>query len=727
MADKMDFNDARKQGVPDPRAKIDAAQVKQRLHDNYRQVLEYLLPYGKFVGDEFHCGNIDGAPGDSLKISTRKNKMGVGSDFAAGLKFGDLIDVWKAVKREDYWTAIQNIAGFLNLAPQQPARGTKPPGKNDQPDIGPPVAQYNYTDADGVIQLVVYRHEYIDSTGAPKKSFKVWNAATSKWEAPKKNRPLYNLPGIKDSETVVLAEGEKATNALITAGIPATSAMSGAKAPPDKTDWSPLAGKRVLIWPDNDTPGLSFAHAAAHAAQKAGAASVVILPVPPGKPEGWDAADAADEGIDLANHIAEAGKQATPLQELPAPVSRPRIMDWAASQFAPGQAKPVEWLVQDIFPTGSAGVVAVAGGGGKGLLMLDLGLKVAVPRISGGILDVYPMAFGHPVVKTGAVVIFAAEDDWHEMHRRLDRLDPDGLRVHPDAQLFIMTLPNAGGPKTLFTSSSEGVKATAEWEELKSELTSIPNLCLVVFDPLSCFINVNIDIDNNAAQYILGMFSCLATELNATVILCHHTTKDSGSRSGHKITAMAARATIRGATAIVNGGRWAYVMWTDDEKNLREECAGLNIDWREDRIFKGALVKANLGGDKTTHVFVRDLSTGLLIDRTDEFKKSAYYAKDRALDDLIAAIGEAARSGLPYTKYGQNSLYERRSDLDPSFHKHGRQFFEKGIQKLLNTNRIVKCAAKGSKIVKWLDVPDGPFAHGIGQFSLGAKTHENEE
>jgi hypothetical protein len=30
--------------------------------------------------------------------------------------------------------------------------------------------------------------------------------------------------------------------------------MGGSNAPPEKTDWTPLAGKTVLIWPDNDEP-----------------------------------------------------------------------------------------------------------------------------------------------------------------------------------------------------------------------------------------------------------------------------------------------------------------------------------------------------------------------------------------------------------------------------------------------------------------------------------------
>ncbi len=190
-----------------------------------------------------------------------------------------------------------------------------------QPDIGPPVAQYNYTDANGIIQLVVYRHEFVDEKGKKKKSFRIWNAATKKAEAPKSGRPLYNQKGIASAEKVILVEGEKAADALIAAGVPATSAVCGSNAPTDKTDWSPLAGKQVLIWPDNDAPGASYAHAAAKAVLAANATSVGIIPLPENKSEGWDAADACAEGVDVRVFIDTAHPEsiaAAPVATVPA-------------------------------------------------------------------------------------------------------------------------------------------------------------------------------------------------------------------------------------------------------------------------------------------------------------------------------------------------------------------------------------------------------------------------
>ena len=82
--------------------------------------------------------------------------------------------------------------------------------------------------------------------------------------------------------------------------------MNGAQAA-RKTDFGPLAGRRVLIWPDADPPGAAYAAKVAELARAAGAASVEVLDLatlardpktgePRELPKGWDAADALADG-----------------------------------------------------------------------------------------------------------------------------------------------------------------------------------------------------------------------------------------------------------------------------------------------------------------------------------------------------------------------------------------------------------------------------------------------
>lgn len=69
--------------------------------------------------------------------------------------------------------------------------------------------------------------------------------------APQGKLPLYNRARVHDAHSVIVVEGEKPVHALHDIGIVATTSPGGAgKA--NKTDWSPLAGKNVYLWPDND-------------------------------------------------------------------------------------------------------------------------------------------------------------------------------------------------------------------------------------------------------------------------------------------------------------------------------------------------------------------------------------------------------------------------------------------------------------------------------------------
>jgi len=78
--------------------------------------------------------------------------------------------------------------------------------------------------------------------------------------APAGPRPLYNRGGIKAADRVVVVEGERKVHALVSLGIQATCSPQGALSA-HLADWSPQAGKSVIIWPDNDDNGLKYADA----------------------------------------------------------------------------------------------------------------------------------------------------------------------------------------------------------------------------------------------------------------------------------------------------------------------------------------------------------------------------------------------------------------------------------------------------------------------------------
>ena len=108
-------------------------------------------------------------------------------------------------------------------------------------------------------------------------------------------RPLYLLPKMLDNKVlpIMVTEGEKAADAAnkIGAGCFFATTWAGGASAVKYTDWSPLKGKLVTIWPDNDEAGFKAVFSLAEELMKAGAdLDGIVLP----DKEWPDKADAAD-------------------------------------------------------------------------------------------------------------------------------------------------------------------------------------------------------------------------------------------------------------------------------------------------------------------------------------------------------------------------------------------------------------------------------------------------
>ncbi len=112
-------------------------------------------------------------------------------------------------------------------------------------------------------------------------------------------RPLYRLPNLSTAKRVYVTEGEKAADAARSIGLIATTSAHGSQSP-DKTDWSPLAGKEVVILPDRDEPGAKYADAVVAILAKLTPAPVVKVVEIPDLPDHGDLVDWIDAHGDAA-------------------------------------------------------------------------------------------------------------------------------------------------------------------------------------------------------------------------------------------------------------------------------------------------------------------------------------------------------------------------------------------------------------------------------------------
>jgi len=116
--------------------------------------------------------------------------------------------------------------------------------------------RWDYLWRDGSLALIVVRFDVDDGT----KEFRPIHPADGGYRLgdPDGLLPLYGLPGLDTAGTIYVVEGEKCADAARAIGINATTSAHGAKSP-QKTDWTPLAGRDVAIIPDHDAAGDSYA------------------------------------------------------------------------------------------------------------------------------------------------------------------------------------------------------------------------------------------------------------------------------------------------------------------------------------------------------------------------------------------------------------------------------------------------------------------------------------
>ena len=292
------------------------------------------------------------------------------ADFATGDKGGDLIGLYAYLHRLKNGQAARELAKKLGIADSQSPRREKlyksttadewlplvpiPPHASPlpvaHPTLGKPSMTWCYRDAQSATLLYVYRFD-VTKSGRPDKEFRplTWcrNNTTAKlawrWQELKKPWPLYNLDKLaaNPSATVVVCEGEKATDAAVVLfplpNYVTTTSLHGSQSP-EQSDWTPLTGRHVIQWPDNDQSGRQYANVVAKLLREVGVASIQELRLEAFSrsmnfPKGWDAADAVAEGwtaeavrerilSDPANFIASL-PPAVPIT-LPAPL----VDDW---------------------------------------------------------------------------------------------------------------------------------------------------------------------------------------------------------------------------------------------------------------------------------------------------------------------------------------------------------------------------------------------------------------
>lgn len=283
------------------------ADVKSAALKNIDRVLAHWLPNGKLVdgGKEYTAPNptrSDKRAG-SLKINLSK---GTWADFATGDKGGDLIDLVRYIDGGTDVEACKKLADLLSVSAGS-ATTKSAPTKNATPEWiaiqpipveamnkcpakhrqhGVPSKVWIYRDAQGQPVMALYRFDLgPDEDGKLRKVFAplTWCKRSDgqteqwRWQGLAGPRPLLHLNELAQrvDAPVVLCEGEKAADAAaeLMPDYVATCWPNGSNSW-HKADLTPLKGRTVVLWPDNDSSGKTCMDAIELKLIELGAASV---------------------------------------------------------------------------------------------------------------------------------------------------------------------------------------------------------------------------------------------------------------------------------------------------------------------------------------------------------------------------------------------------------------------------------------------------------------------
>lgn len=411
--------------------------------------------------------------------------------------------VIEALRGQGIWP--ERAEAALDQPTGQPEGESPPPAS--YPGRGPPRARWIYRDRSGRPVMAVYRFERPDG-----KDILPMHWDGSRWvtRAHPKPRPLYNLDQLLayPESPAIVTEGERAATAAskLAPDWIATTSQGGSKAA-GQTDWSPLRGRRVVVWPDADEPGQSYAREAASEARRAGAGSVTVMDpfeLREFPPSGWDAADALHEGI-LPRFVAEAIDRAHE-PETQSPSRRFQLIK--ASDL---KVREPQWLIRGLLEKDSLATLFGDPATYKSFLAIDWACCVASAR-----------DFRNHKIACQGPVIYLAGEGQNGLARRLKAWCIRQNESIDDLDLYLSNGPAALCDAASAAEVTEAVDDTAQ-------ATGSP--VLVVVDTLARNFGPGDENSTEDMAAVIGALDRLRADHGCTVLLIHHTGHHDKSRA----------------------------------------------------------------------------------------------------------------------------------------------------------------------------------------------------
>jgi len=411
------------------------------------------------------------------------------------------------------WREIKDECRRLGLLPRRERANDNCNGPRE-------TGHYEYADGDGT---VLYRTVRVEQAGQRKKFKAQRPDGRGGWinGIGDVNRVPYRLPEIKAAigkaalkdeplPTIYLVEGERKADTLAAWGLTATAVAFGCKGW-RKAYADVLAGCTVVILPDNDDEGSTFAERAGADLEAAGC-RVVRVDLP-GLPPKGDIVDWTGSASELQALVSAAMADNSEAALLPA-------LDLAA--LAQTRAHAKEFAIEKIAPLGEVTKFTGPGSAGKSLLGQQFATAAAA-----GIGSCLGLA-----VKPCSAIYITCEDDAEQLHWRQQHIC-DSLGVDMASLAGVLRLASLRGilGNELATFGPDSIlKPTAAYHRLVATIRA-DGAKLVFLDNVSHLFTGN-ENDRGEVTRFVNLLNKLAGETGAAVLLLGHTNKAGDTYSG---------------------------------------------------------------------------------------------------------------------------------------------------------------------------------------------------
>ena len=403
------------------------------------------------------------------------------------------------------------------------------------------VATYDYSDEAGALLFQVCRFEPKDFRQRRPDGRGGWT-----WKLGDCRRVLYRLPELVAADPVhpvFIVEGEKDADQLVDLGLVATTNPGGAG------KWNgayadALAGRRVVILPDNDDTGQRHADTVLASLRGAGIAAAIL------------ALDGLPRKGDVSDWLAKGGKADDLLQRAEsaiaegiadAPTLKPTPFSWRDPSLIP----PRRWLYGRHLIASFASLTVAPGGLAKSSLAIVEALAMVTDK---------PLLGDRPP-RPLRVWIWNGEDPAEETERRIAAACLHYGVTAEDIGGRLFTDSGRETPIELARMGRDGAQIARPQVEALIAAIRENAIDVLVIDPFVTSHAVA-ENDNAAINAVISLWREIADRTGCAIHLIHHAQK-AAINAGAEIGV----AQSRGASALIDGVRSARFLlrMTEDE------------------------------------------------------------------------------------------------------------------------------------------------------------------